>query len=283
MKEKISFVKRYFTVFLLFLLILLSVLVPLLSPYPYDLQNIEDQNMPASVLHWFGTDRFGRDLFTRAFYGLRISLEVGGASALISLAAGTAAGSVAGYCGKAADTVILEVMNVISAIPSMLYVILIMLVLEAGTGSVIAGICVSGWVDFGRLVRSETKRIRHTEYCLAAEMMGVKKRRIIWKYILRNQRKLLLVQTMLFIPKAIFTEAFLSFIGIGIAAPRASLGTLIQDARSQITLYPWQTLFPVFLLIAVILCFQSIGYSFESRENYCIKKERKNTQEAGCV
>ena len=163
------------------------------------------------------------------------------------------------------DSILLELMNIISAIPSMLYVILILLVLDASIGSVILGICVAGWVDLAKMVRVETRRLRQMDYCLAAEMMGVSMWRIIFKYILPNERGLLIVQTILLIPKAIFTEAFLSFLGIGIAAPRASLGTLIQDARSLITQYPTQILFPVLVLAALIVCLQSIGYALEQQ------------------
>lgn len=244
-------------------LVVLAFLVPVFSPYPYDAQNISEQNLPVSMKHLFGTDRFGRDLFTRSFYGLRISMTVGIVSAAVSMTVGTFLGVAAGYFGGAADVLIAEVMNVVGAVPSMLYVILIMLILEPGCGSVIIGICISGWIDVARIVRSETKRIRQMDYCTAAEAMGLPRSRIIRKYVLGNERALLTAQTILFIPKAIFTEAFLSFIGIGIAAPQASLGALIQDAKSQMAVCPWQMIFPVILLVLVILCLQSAGGTVE--------------------
>lgn len=246
-------------------LILLAVLVPILSPYAYDMQNVREQNLPVCAAHWFGTDRFGRDIFTRVFYGMRISLMIGISASGISLAIGALVGAAAGWRGGIADTLLLELMNVISAVPSMLYVILIMLVFQAGVGTVILGICVSGWVELGRMVRSETKRLKEADFCMAARMMGIPGHRIFRKYILRGQREMLIAQTMLLIPKAIFTEAFLSFIGIGLAAPQASLGSLIQDARSQFVLYPWQMIFPGVILAAAILCFQSIGYRMEEQ------------------
>ena len=242
-----------------------AIVVPILSPYSYDAQDVASQNLGVSAAHLFGTDKFGRDLFTRVFYGLRISLTVGFVSACVCFVIGVVVGAVSGLANLVVDSILLELMNIISAIPSMLYVILILLVLDASIGSVILGICVAGWVDLAKMVRVETRRLRQMDYCLAAEMMGVPMWRIIFKYILPNERGLLIVQTILLIPKAIFTEAFLSFLGIGIAAPRASLGTLIQDARSLITQYPTQILFPVLVLAALIVCLQSIGYALEQQ------------------
>ena len=122
----------------------------------------------------------------------------------------------------------------------------------------ILGFCVAGWVDLARIFRAETMRQKEMEYCMAAKMMGVSTWRMIGKYILPNARQLLKVQMLVLVPKAIFTEAFLSFLGIGIAAPQASLGTLIQDAKAQITLYPLQMVYPVVILILLFLSLQGI-------------------------
>lgn len=255
--------KIYVGILLIFILI--SILVPVLSPYHYEAQDIANQNLGISVRHFFGTDKFGRDIFTRVCYGLRISLVVGFSSTLICLIIGAGIGAIAGISNSVTDMVLLEIMNVISAIPSMLYVVLILLVFDASVGSVILGICVAGWVDLAKIVRVETRRIWQMDYCLAAEMMGVSVWRIVWKYILPNERELLIVQAVLLIPKAIFTETFLSFLGIGITAPRASLGTLIQDAKPLILQYPTQMLFPALVLVMLIVCLQNVGYSLERR------------------
>lgn len=247
-------------------LVLLAILVPVLSPYPYDAQDVTRQNLNMSAKHWFGTDKFGRDIFTRVSYGLGISLLTGIFSALSCFVIGVAAGAAAGWGNSVIDMILLEIMNIISAIPSMLYVILLLLVFDASIWSVIAGISVSGWIDLAKMVRVETRRIRQMDYCAAAEMMGLSFWRILCKYILPNEKELLIVQTVLLIPKAIFTEAFLSFLGIGIAAPRASLGTMIQDARGMIWQYPMQLLYPVLVLAGLILCLQNIGYAMEGGE-----------------
>lgn len=246
-------------------LVLLAILVPILSPYPYDMQEVNSQNLGMSAEHWFGTDKFGRDIFTRVCYGLRISLAVGFGSTAVCVLIAMFIGSLAGLCGPLLDSILLEIMNVISAIPSMLYVILTLLVFEASVKSVMIGICVSGWIDLAKMLRVETRRIGQMDYCIAAKTMGFSRLRIIWKYILPNEKELLIVQTILLIPKAIFTEAFLSFLGIGIAAPRASLGTLIQDAKTMITQYPTQMLYPILVLAVLVVCLQSLGYALERK------------------
>ena len=248
-KRKISIEK-----ILLFLLVLLAILGPVLSPYTYDGQDVTARNLGMSWVHWFGTDKFGRDLFTRVCCGIRLSLLIGAISALVCGGIGGAAG----YIGGKTDLVLPELMNILSAVPSLLYIILIQLAFHGGMGSVILGFCVAGWVDLARLFRAETMRQKEMEYCMAAKMMGVSSFRIIGKYILPNARQLLKVQMLLLVPKAIFTEAFLSFLGIGIAAPQASLGTLIQDAKAQITLYPLQMVYPVVILILLFLSLQGI-------------------------
>ncbi len=257
--------KRKLNIYLIIIgvLFLLAVIVPVLSPYPYDAQEITRQNLGISAEHWFGTDKFGRDIFTRICYGMRISLLVGLLSSVCCFVIGVVVGAAAGWGHPAADMVILEAMNIISAVPSMLYVILILLVFDAGVWSVIAGISVSGWIELAKMVRIETRRIRQMDYCVAARMMGLSFWRILCRYILPNEKELLIVQTVLLIPRAIFTEAFLSFLGIGIAAPEASLGTMIQDARGLIWQYPSQMLYPVLVLAGLILCLQNIGCVIE--------------------
>ena len=247
------------------IMVLLAVLVPAMSPYPYDAQDINLQNQGISFEHLFGTDKFGRDIFTRSCYGLRVSLLVGFGSTTICVIIAIFVGTIAGSSRGLIDDVILEIMNVICAIPSMIYVILMLLVLEASVKSVIIGICISGWIDLAKMIRTETRRLRQMDYCIAAEMMGISRLRIVRKYILPNELKLLVGQMILMIPKAMFTEAFLSFLGIGISAPRASLGMLIRDAKTMILQYPTQILFPIMMLVVLVTCLQSLGYLIEKK------------------
>ena len=239
--------------------IVLAVSVPLFGPWSYSEQNAEIRNQGASLLHWFGTDRFGRDLFTRVWYGAGISLAVGIISTLINGIIGVLYGAVSGYAGGRADMVLMRIADIISAIPSMLYVILITLVMGAGVGSMILGLCVAGWISMARIVRGEIIKLKETEYAYAARMEGISPLRILLKHLLPNAAGTIVVNMIFLVPQAIFTEAFLSFLGVGIAAPAASLGTIIQEARSQMILYPYQMIFPLIVLCVMLLALNMAG------------------------
>ncbi|MBM6853911.1 ABC transporter permease [Mediterraneibacter glycyrrhizinilyticus] len=245
--------------------ILLAVLVPLLSPYSYSEQNASIQNSLPSLSHWFGTDKFGRDLFARVWYGAGLSLLVGLVSAGLNGCIGVLYGAVSGYAGKTADMILMRIADVVSAIPSMLYVILITLVMGAGAGSIILGLCIAGWIDMARIVRGEILRLKGMDFARAAQMEGISPLRILVRHLLPNAVGPITVNFIFLIPQAIFTEAFLSFLGIGIAAPAASLGTIIQEARSQMMLYPYQMVFPLLVLCVMMAALNMIGTSLEQR------------------
>lgn len=250
-------------IFLLVILALLAILVPALSPYSHTAQNVRIQNANPSWSHLFGTDKFGRDIFVRVWYGTRISLTVGIGSALICGGIGIVYGSATGYAKEKADMVLMRAADIIDAIPSLLYVILIMLVMGANVGSILFGICISGWIDLARIVRGEIKRLKTREFCTAARLAGAKPWRILWFHLLPNAAGPIIVNLTFLVPKAIFTEAFLSFVGVGISAPAASLGTLIQEARSQMQVYPSQMLYPIIVLCILILSMNLIGAGLE--------------------
>lgn len=258
-------------VILLSVLLALAILVPLCSPYTYEAQNVDAQNLRASSAHLFGTDKFGRDIFVRVWSGTRISLLVGFCCAFICGIVGVLIGSIAGYNGSRMDMVLMRLADIIDAIPSLLYVILIMLALGANVGSILLGICISGWIDLARLVRGEVKRLKNRAYCTAARMSGAGAPRVLFRHVLPNAAGPVIVNLTFLIPKAIFTETFLSFLGVGIAAPAASLGTLIQEARSQMQVYPSQMLFPIIVLCMLMLSINLIGAGLESK----IRVEKK--------
>lgn len=243
--------------------ILLSVLVPLFWPWSYSEQNAELQNQAVSLPHLFGTDKFGRDIFVRVWYGAGISLLIGIVSALINGCVGVLYGAVAGYAGKYVDMVMMRIADIIASIPSMLYVILITLVTGAGAGSIILGLCVAGWIDMSRIVRGEIMRLKETDFAAAARMEGLPPLRILWRHLLPNAAGPILVNLIFLIPQAIFTEAFLSFLGVGLAAPAASLGTIIQEARSQMLLYPNQMVCPLIVLCVMLLALNTVGTAIE--------------------
>lgn len=245
--------------------ILLAVAVPLFWPWTYSEQNAQIRNQASSLIHWFGTDRFGRDLFARVWYGAGISLVIGIVSALINGCIGVLWGAAAGYAGKWADLLLMRAADIISSIPSMLYVILLTLVLGAGVKSIILGLCVSGWIDMARIVRGEIRRLRETDYAHAARMEGASPLRILILHLLPNTAGPIFVNLIFLIPQAVFTEAFLSFLGVGIQAPAASLGTIIQEARSQMMLYPYQMVYPLAVLCVMILALNMVGTAVEDR------------------
>lgn len=250
---------------LLCVLTLFAVFVPLVSSNSYADQNAELRNLGTSAAHLFGTDKFGRDLFVRVWYGTRISLLIGAGSAGICGIFGIFAGAAAGYAGGAVDMILMRLADMIDAIPSLLYVIWITLTFGANAGSILLGICISGWIELARIVRGEVLRLKNREFCAASRLAGASGGRILFCHLLPNAAGPIIVNLTFFIPKAIFTEAFLSFVGVGISAPEASLGTLIQEARSQMRLYPSQMLYPILILCLLILSLHLIGNGLERR------------------
>ena len=245
--------------------ILFAVLVPVFWPWSYSEQNAEIQNQAMSMTHLFGTDKFGRDIFARVWYGAGISLLIGIASALINGCVGVLYGAAAGYAGKHADMVMMRIADIISSIPSMLYEILITLAAGAGAGSMILGLCVAGWIDMARIVRGEIQRLKETDFAAAARMEGIPRIRILWRHLLPNAAGPILVNLIFLIPQAIFTEAFLSFLGVGLEPPAASLGTIIQEARSQMLVYPNQMVCPLVVLCVMLLALNAVGTAMEGQ------------------
>ena len=245
--------------------ILFAVLVPVFWPWSYSEQNAEIQNQAMSMTHLFGTDKFGRDIFARVWYGAGISLLIGIASALINGCVGVLYGAAAGYAGKHADMVMMRIADIISSIPSMLYVILITLAAGAGAGSMILGLCGAGWIDMARIVRGEIQRLKETDFAAAARMEGIPRIRILWRHLLPNAAGPILVNLIFLIPQAIFTEAFLSFLGVGLEPPAASLGTIIQEARSQMLVYPNQMVCPLVVLCVMLLALNAVGTAMEGQ------------------
>lgn len=242
----------------LLFIVLLAVIGPFFSPYPYDGMGTE-VNCGPSATHWFGTDALGRDLFTRVLYGIRISLFVGFVSTLINCAIGVLYGGVAGYVGGRVDAVMMRFVDVLYAVPSLLYIILLMMMFGANVGSIMLGMCISGWVGIARLMRTQVISLKGREYVLAAYTEGAGPARILFKHMFSNAMSPILVQATLAIPQAIFQEAFLSFIGMGISAPQASLGTLAQDARMYMAIYPHQMICPIAMICIIIFALNFIS------------------------
>ncbi len=246
--------------------ILLAVLVPLFCPWSFSEQNGEIRNQGPSLAHWFGTDKLGRDLFARVWYGAGISLFIGAVSAAINGGIGIVYGAVAGYLGKRTDMLLMRAADIIDSIPSMLYVILISQAAGSGPGSIILGLCVSGWIGMARTVRGEILRLKTIDFAAAAKMERIPGYRILLRHLLPNAAGPIAVNFLFLIPQAVFTEAFLSFLGVGLEAPAASLGTIIQEARSQMLLYPYQMIWPLVVLCAMMLALNGVATAMEKRQ-----------------
>lgn len=240
-------------------MIVLAIFGPMISPYTYADQSLVDANQSPSLSHWFGTDTLGRDIYTRVMYGARISLTIGIVAALLNLVIGVIYGGIAGYFGGKTDRIMMAIVDVLYGIPLLLYVILLMVVIGLGLTSIFIALGIAYWLNMARIVRSQIVKVREEEYIIAAETMGIPKWRILWRHILPNCVGPIIITLTLAIPDAIFTEAFLSFIGLGVNAPMASWGVLASDGISSMRSYPFQLIFPALAISVTMLGFVFLG------------------------
>lgn len=243
----------------LIVITILAIFVPALSPYEYDMMDLTSSNLMPSLQHPMGTDKFGRDIFVRIMYGARISLSVGFASAFICLFIGIVYGGIAGYIGGKVDMVLMRIVDILYSIPTLLIVILIMLIFGSNIVSILIGLCATSWMGMARLVRAQVLTLKEQEFALAAYVLGASKMRILFKHLIINCMGPIIVNVTLMVPSAIFTEAFLSFVGIGISAPAASWGTLANEARTLIESNPIQIIWPVASICITMLSLNFIG------------------------
>lgn len=203
----------------------------------------------------WGSDSLGRDLFIRVVYGARTSLLVGFAAAVINFFIGVFYGGIAGYIGGRTDNIMMRIVDIISSIPMMLYVILLMIVLEPGLKSIIFAMSITYWVGMARIVRGQVLSLREQEFVMAIKVLGGSSFRILSRHLIPNMMGPIMVSLSMQIPSAMFTEAFLSFTGMGVAAPQASWGTLCNDALQGLKTYPYQMFFPALTMSLTILAF----------------------------
>ena len=240
-------------------MIILAIVGPMFSSYTYAEQDLMAANQGPSSAHWFGTDTLGRDLYTRVMYGARISLTIGFVAALIKLVIGVIYGGVSGFFGGKVDRVMMGIVDILYGIPLLLYVILLMVVLEPGLTSIFIALGIAYWLTMARIVRSQIIKIKKEEYVIAAQSMGIPSWRILWRHILPNCAGPIIITMTLAIPEAIFTEAFLSFIGLGVSAPMASWGVLAAEGINSMRSYPFQLIFPALAISITMLGFAFFG------------------------
>lgn len=239
--------------------ILLAIFAPLIAPYGLNEQVMANRLQPPSGEHWFGTDDFGRDIFSRVVYGARISLWVGFLSVLGSMVVGTLLGIVAGYFGKWIDAIISRIFDIMLAFPSILLAIAVVAILRPSLENALLAIAIINIPTFGRLVRSKVLSVKEEEYILAARSVGMKHTRILLLHIFPNSLSPIIVQATLAIGTAIIEAAALGFLGLGAKAPTPEWGKMLADARSFLVQAPWTLIFPGLAIMLTVLGFNLMG------------------------
>ena len=241
------------------LMSLAAVFAPLLTPYTEKQMDLMNRLAPPSAAHLLGTDEGGRDVLTRLLYGARVSLLIGVVPALLSLILGAALGVIAGYRGGFLDAVIMRIADVTLAFPSMLLAMVIMYALGGGIMNVFLTLTLMNWANVARVVRAQTLSLKNSEFAEAARVIGVPPRRIMQRHILPNCLPTLLVLFTLNIPASILTESSLSFLGLGIQAPNASWGLMINLGRQYLYSAPWLCFVPGAAIMLIVLAFNFLG------------------------
>ncbi len=211
------------------------------------------------VYYWFGSDQLGRDIFTRVWEGTRISLYIAVIAVCIDIIFGLSYGLVSGYFGGRLDSIMQRCAEILNSIPNLVIVTLMILVLSPGLGAIIVALMITGWIPMSRIARAQMLKLKEQEFVLASKTLGAGPLRVIFKEIMPNIIGQIITQTMFSIPHAIFTEAFLAFVGLGIPAPMASLGTLISDSYKSFTTHPYMILSPLVVLALLMLSFNLVA------------------------
>lgn len=274
------------------IMIIMAFVGPMLTPYSYDEQNTKHNNLPPRIqgledvhwlpfdgtltrrdgstynayevrkvdnYYWFGTDNLGRDLFARAWKGTQVSLFIAFMAALIDMLVGVTYGAVSGYLGGRVDSVMQRIIEVIVGIPNLIVVVLMILVLKPGIIPIIIALTITGWTSMARVVRAQVLKFKGQEFVLAAKTLGASNTSIVFKHMIPNMFGVIIINTMFSIPNAIFFEAFLSFIGLGLQEPSASLGTLVNDGFKSMIAFPSQMIIPSIMIALIMVCFNLVA------------------------
>ena len=264
-------------------IILFAIFAPIVSSYSYEqivsvtdsngkefiakslspqLGSNDSQNFFADKTFLFGTDDMGRDLWTRIWQGARVSLIIAFVAILIDMIIGTSYGLISGYFGGVVDNILQRFIEIAGSIPTLVIISILAIFMEKGIGLVIASLLITEWIGMSKIARAECLKLKEREYVLASRTLGAGSFHIIFKQILPNTIGPIITQVMFSIPVAIFTEAFLSFVGVGIVLPQCSIGSLIEAGFNNITILPYQILPPICVLAILMLGFNLIGDGF---------------------
>jgi len=258
-------------VILLVILILISLLAPLFSPFDYREQHYSHTNAPMGTVcdqpdcpgyghtHIFGTDTLGRDIWTRCWMGGRVSLIIAFSTAIIDFFLGVIYGGISGYFGGTVDIIMMRILEIINGIPYLMIIILLRMIMPGGVLSIIIAYSLVGWIPMARLVRGQVVSLKQQEFITAAEALGARAPRLIGKHLLPNTLSVVIVRVTLSIPAAIFSEAWLSYMGLGVQLPLCSWGSLAQAGIENFRLYPSQLIIPAVCISLTMLAFNLFG------------------------
>lgn len=245
--------------FLIILITLFAFIAPMLSPHSYSFQDLLAVNQPLSSEHWFGTDGLGRDIWVRVWVGAQISLAVGIFGSVIPSLIGIIVGGISGYFGGKVDMLIMRLIDIIMCIPNMIYIILIMLYVGSGPVAIVLAFALTGWMGTARSVRGLVLQLKEREFILASRTLGASHLRLIFDHLVPNTLGIVVVSMTMGVPSAIFQEAYLSFIGLGIAPPIPSWGQLANAGVAVFRIYPSQLFIPAALISVTMLSFNLFG------------------------
>ncbi|MGM7680666.1 ABC transporter permease [Cytobacillus sp. Hm23] len=256
-KHKPAMISLFFLVVITFM----AFAGPYMNEHDADYQNYDSIKMEPTMEndYWFGTDTLGRDMWTRTWEGAKISLLIGVVAATLDVIFGVVYGAIAGYFGGRIDFIMMRFIEIIVSIPNIIFTILLLMVIERGILAIIIAIALTGWVGMARLIRGQVMSLKSREYVLAARSLGSKPMKLIRVHLIPNMVGPMMVNMSFTIPAAIFAEAVLSFIGLGVPLPDASLGSLVNDGRKLLLLEPHLLFFPATIITLIILSFSIFG------------------------
>ena len=245
---------------MLSLLVLLCVFGPMISGYAYEEKNASAAKQGISSAHWFGADDMGRDLFARVWVGGRVSMIIGFVAAFADSLIGSLYGGIAAYFGGKVDMIMMRIAEILGSVPFLIVVIVMSLVLDSKSlGTIILAMITTGWTPIARLVRGKMLQIRGLEFVMVAEGLGVKPVKIVLRHMIPNMMSVIIIAITFDVTGYIFTEAFLSFIGLGIQPPNTSWGALVNAYSANLLFRPYQIFFPALMIALTMLCFNLFG------------------------
>jgi oligopeptide transport system permease protein len=247
------------SIIILIVITIMVIIGPMISDYGFRDQDLTSVHMSPNSEHWFGTDELGRDIFTRVWVGGKVSLLIGIIGTVISLIIGCIYGGICGYYGGKIDMVLMRIVEILVGIPYMIVVILAAVVLGKGVTSLIVALCLTSWTGSARLIRGQIIQLKESEYVLAAKVLGAHPFRILMKHLIPNTLGVIIVNMTFEIPGFIFSEAFLSFVGLGVQPPNTSWGAMASIGQQQMDFFPHELFFPALAISITMLAFNLLG------------------------